>query len=96
QQQIRAWIRKLPGGDLTGYWPLRGDFEHEHDNDAEKLLADMEFTAEDNEEERRLKLDVIKVYNQRLDEREERKRFVAEHNLLDYKKPQPGSKKRSK
>lgn len=48
----------------------------------------MEFRPTDHASERQLKLDVIAVYNHRLDEREKRKRFVLEHNLLDYKKQQ--------
>ncbi|CAN0395187.1 unnamed protein product, partial [Ectocarpus sp. 13 AM-2016] len=48
----------------------------------------MEFRPTDHASERQLKLDVIAVYNHRLDEREKRKRFVIEHNLLDYKKQQ--------
>lgn len=58
----------------------------------------MEFRPTDHASERQLKLDVIAVYNHRLDERERRKRFVIEHNLLDYKKPLsgPGGKKRLK
>ena len=31
------------GVPLTGCWPLRRDFDIEHCNDAEKVLADMEF-----------------------------------------------------
>lgn len=58
-----------------------------------QLLADMKFSSEDHPIERQLKQDVIKVYNKRLDEREERKRFVLEQNLLDYKK-HPGKKRR--
>lgn len=46
----------------------------------------MEFRPTDHASEKQLKLDVITAYNQRLDEREKRKRFVIEHNLLDYKK----------
>ena len=54
----------------------------------------MEFRATDHMSEKQLKLDVIAVYNHRLDEREKRKKFVIEHNLLDYKKQQMGGKKR--
>lgn len=56
----------------------------------------MEFRPTDHATEKQLKLDVIAVYNHRLDEREKRKRFVVEHNLLDYKKPPCGSRKRLK
>lgn len=61
-----------------------------------QLLANMEFRPTDHATEKQLKLDVIAVYNHRLDEREKRKRFVVEHNLLDYKKQPCGSKKRLK
>lgn len=61
-----------------------------------QLLANMEFRPTDHASEKQLKLDVIAVYNHRLDEREKRKKFVIENNLLDYKKPPPGSKKRGR
>ena len=41
-QQVQEKISKLPGAALGGYMPLRGDFDLEHDNDAEQILADME------------------------------------------------------
>ncbi|CAN0162413.1 unnamed protein product [Ectocarpus sp. 6 AP-2014] len=88
ERLIKEWADKLPGADLSVFLPLRGDFDHEHDNAAEELLANMEFRPTDHASERQLKLDVIAVYNHRLDEREKRKRFVIEHNLLDYKKQQ--------
>lgn len=53
----------------------------------------MEFRNTDHVSERQLKLDVIAVYNHRLDERERRKRFVVDHNLLDYKKHGCGKKR---
>ncbi|CAN0228052.1 unnamed protein product, partial [Scytosiphon promiscuus] len=86
EREIREWTEKLPGADLSVYAPLRGDFDHEHDDSAEELLANMEFRPTDHASEKQLKLDVIAVYNHRLDEREKRKRFVIDHNLLDYKK----------
>ncbi|CAM9384022.1 unnamed protein product [Ectocarpus sp. 12 AP-2014] len=98
EREIREWTEKLPGADLSVYAPLRGDFDHEHDDTAEEasLLANMEFRPTDHASEKQLKLDVIAVYNHRLDEREKRKKFVIENNLLDYKKPPPGSKKRGR
>ena len=57
--------------------PKRGDFDVEHDNDAELILADMEFSDEDHESERALKLKIIEIYNSKLDERERRKKFVG-------------------
>eukprot|EP00752_Nemacystus_decipiens_P012859 g11385.t1 len=96
EREIREWVEKLPGADLSVFMPLRGDFDHEHDDAAEELLANMEFRPTDHASEKQLKLDVIAVYNHRLDEREKRKKFVIERNLLDYKKPPVGGKKRGR
>lgn len=54
-----------PGGEsvVPGYMPLRGDFDVEHDNDAELLLADMEILPTDDPAEKQLKLMVIDVFN---------------------------------
>ncbi|KAK9691248.1 hypothetical protein RND81_09G185000 [Saponaria officinalis] len=68
--------------DLSGYNPKRQEFEIEYDNDAEQLLADMEFKDTDTEAEYQLKLKVLKIYNRRLDERKRRKDFILERNLL--------------
>ncbi|XP_057542670.1 transcriptional adapter ADA2-like [Amaranthus tricolor] len=71
-----------PITDLCGYNPKRQEFETEYDNDAEQLLADMEFKETDTEAERELKLRVLRIYSRRLDERKRRKDFVLERNLL--------------
>ncbi|KAK6133189.1 hypothetical protein DH2020_033079 [Rehmannia glutinosa] len=69
--------------DSSGYNPKRHEFDVEYDNDAEQMLADMEFKDTDAEWERELKLRVIRIYNKRLDERQRRKDFIRERNLLD-------------
>ncbi|KAL7103107.1 hypothetical protein ACP275_08G160700 [Erythranthe tilingii] len=69
--------------DASGYNPKRQEFDVEYDNDAEQLLADMEFKENDTEVERELKIRVLRVYSKRLDERQRRKDFVVERNLLD-------------
>ncbi|XP_061344331.1 transcriptional adapter ADA2b isoform X3 [Gastrolobium bilobum] len=68
--------------EMSGYNPKRQEFDTEYDNDAEQLLADMEFKDTDTEEERELKLRVLRLYSKRLDERKRRKDFVLERNLL--------------
>lgn len=85
---LREKIAQLPGADLAGFMPLRQDFEFEHENSAELILADMEFADSDHPSETALKLDVIKIYNQKLDERDRRKKFVIESGLVDIKKTQ--------
>ncbi|KAF9664382.1 hypothetical protein SADUNF_Sadunf16G0012800 [Salix dunnii] len=68
--------------ELSGYNPKRQEFDPEYDNDAEQLLAEMEFKNTDTEEERELKLRVLRIYSRRLDERKRRKDFILERNLL--------------
>ena len=46
--------------------PRRGDFEFEYDNDAELLLAEMEFNDDDTEEEKVMKFRLIDIYNHKL------------------------------
>lgn len=88
EQELRERIAQLPGAELPGFMPLRGDFEIEHDNSAELLLADMEFAAHDHPSEALLKLDVIRVFNKKLDDRDERKQFVISRGIVDIKKAQ--------
>jgi hypothetical protein len=86
----------LTQSNLPGFMPLREDFETEYENDAEQFLADMEFSPEDHPSEVELKLQVIRIYNHKLEEREKRKRFVLERGLVDIKKHQQEEKKLSK
>jgi transcriptional adapter 2-alpha len=71
--------------EIVGYMPKRGDFEVEYDNDAELLLAEMEFNDDDSEEEKKMKYRLIDIYNQKLTERIRRKEFVISRKLLDLK-----------
>jgi hypothetical protein len=88
EQEIREKLASLPGAEVAGYMPLREDFDTEHNNDAEQLLVDMEFLADDHPSERLMKLKVIEIYNQRLNERDERKKFVIERGIIDVKRQQ--------
>jgi len=45
----------------------------EYDNDAELLLAELEFNDDDSEEEEQIKFNIIDIYNQKLAERNRRK-----------------------
>ncbi|CAN8324768.1 unnamed protein product [Cochlearia groenlandica] len=68
--------------ELSNYNHKRQEFDPEYDNDAEQLLAEMEFKENDTPEERELKLRVLRIYSKRLDERKRRKEFIIERNLL--------------
>ena len=49
-------IKSLPGSDLAGYMPRRGEFDIEWENDAEAIIADMEFTSNDTPQDRQIKI----------------------------------------
>lgn len=68
--------------ELSGYNSKRQEFEVEYDNDAEQLLADMEFKDTDSNGDHDLKLRVLHIYSKKLDERKRRKDFILERNLL--------------
>jgi hypothetical protein len=76
----------LLGSELAGFMPRRGDFDVEWENDAESALADMEFIQGDKPEDKELKLKVLQIYCEKLDEREKRKKFVLNRHLFDYRK----------
>jgi len=76
----------LLGSELAGFMPRRGDFDVEWENDAESALADMEFIRGDKPEDKKLKLKVLQIYCEKLDEREKRKKFVLNRHLFDYRK----------
>merc|ERR1711865_85155 len=88
--------KNVPGAELAGYMPLRGEFDVEWDNDAELILADMEFVEGEPQAERDLKLKILEIYNSKLDERAARKKFTLERGLLDFKRLQAFERKRSK
>eukprot|EP00536_Pseudo-nitzschia_multiseries_P001190 jgi/Psemu1/250307/estExt_Genewise1Plus.C_140246 len=75
----------LLGSELAGFMPRRGDFDVEWENDAETALADMEFIRGDRPEDKELKLKVLQIYCEKLDEREKRKKFVLNRHLYDYR-----------
>ncbi|CAH1425838.1 unnamed protein product [Lactuca virosa] len=83
EKKLRTSVEEGPSiTELTGYNFKRQEFEVEYDNDAEQLLADMEFKETDTDAERELKLRVLRIYSKRLDERKRRKDFILERNLL--------------
>ena len=76
----------LPGADLVGFMPRRGEFDIEWENEAESALADMEFLPSDSQQDKDLKVQVLEIYYQKQEERERRKKFILSRNLFDYRK----------
>ncbi|KAL2632549.1 hypothetical protein R1flu_004028 [Riccia fluitans] len=79
-----------------GYLPKRHEFDPEYDNDADLLLAEMEFKDNDIETDRELKLRILHIYLARLAERKRRKDFIRDRGLINSKKQAALNKKSSK
>jgi transcriptional adapter 2-alpha len=90
--------------EVQGYMPGRLEFETEYFNEAEEAVQHMQFDPGDGvlpmnpeqQQEFELKMLIMKVYNERLTARVERKKIIFEHNLLNYKVNQANDKKRTK
>ncbi|KAI8909605.1 hypothetical protein EDD86DRAFT_205837 [Gorgonomyces haynaldii] len=82
--------------DIAGFMPGRKEFDQEFDNDAEQHVKDMEFLEDDTPAEIELKCAMLNVYNTTLQRRAERKKFVFERGLQDFRKILGNEKKRSK
>ena len=77
--------------------PNRGEFDVEYENDAEMSVKDLVFrVGEEPATELEVKSTLLDIYNTKLDRRLERKRFIRDRSLLDYKRHQQIDKLRSK
>eukprot|EP01100_Stratorugosa_tubuloviscum_P014384 TRINITY_DN7671_c2_g1_i1.p1 TRINITY_DN7671_c2_g1~~TRINITY_DN7671_c2_g1_i1.p1 ORF type:complete len:490 (+),score=181.15 TRINITY_DN7671_c2_g1_i1:47-1516(+) len=72
--------------EQTGFMPKREEFEIEWENDAEQILTDLAFNDDDTAEEREIKLNVLRAYNQKLEERVRRRQFVIENKIHEQRK----------
>lgn len=70
------------GASVAGFHLKREEFEEEHANDAEQSVGDMEFLPGESQEDVELKLQVLEIYNLKLDERERRKQFLMQRPEL--------------
>ncbi|KAH0475472.1 MAG: uncharacterized protein KVP18_004030 [Porospora cf. gigantea A] len=73
----------IPRVSISGYLALRQEFEIEYDSTAELLIADLEFWETDTPMETELKLQVMAIYNWRLEQRYLRSRTIIERELPD-------------
>lgn len=82
--------------EIAGFMPLRGEFETEHENDAEVAIKDLQFTEEDSPAERQLKFTMLDIYSTVLERRAARHAFIFSHRLVEFKRQQTVDKARSK
>ncbi|KAG2435158.1 hypothetical protein HXX76_007242 [Chlamydomonas incerta] len=81
--------------DSTGFHAKRMEFDPEYDNDAETIVADMEFSEYDSPADVQMKVQMLQLYNRRLDERERRRSFLLERGLLQSGAVQAPEKRRN-
>lgn len=89
--------------EVAGYMPGRLEFESEYFNEAEEAVQHMHFSPDEGynpsggfDPETELKIVVMKIYNDRLTARTDRKRVIFAHRLLEYRKNIALEKKRTK
>ena len=78
--------QNITAREILGYRQKRNEFDIEFLNDAELELNELEFLDNDKEEDIIDKKDILKNYNIKINEREERKNFIIKKGLLDLKK----------
>ncbi len=81
--------------EISGYMPGRLEFETEVENEAEHLIKDLSFSNGDTAIDEGLKLAILEIYNTALDKREERRNFIHNTDVLEYKKNQALERKRT-
>ncbi|KAI9207154.1 uncharacterized protein BJ171DRAFT_292331 [Polychytrium aggregatum] len=82
--------------EIAGYMPGRMEFDAEYDNEAEQIVKDMVFEDADLPEDMEFKCTILNIYNGVLDRRMERKKFMFERKLLNFRQIQAAEKKRPK
>ncbi|KAI9290808.1 hypothetical protein K502DRAFT_368933 [Neoconidiobolus thromboides FSU 785] len=92
----KVWASQPSNHDVQGFMPGRLEFETEYDNEGENAIKEIAFHEDDHPEEVEFKLALLDSYNNKLNKREYRKRFLTLHNLTEYKKNQAIDKKRSR
>jgi transcriptional adapter 2-alpha len=75
--------------------PKRKDFDTEFNSEADKLISELEFgyQSDDNEESLKYKDDILILFNRIVDDRLKHKQFVIDRGILEKKRV---AKKRSK
>ena len=73
--------------EVLGARIKRGDFDNEFLNDIEVEISHLEFNENDKKKEKekelQIKMEVLKDYNLILKEREKRKKFILDKNMMD-------------
>ena len=79
--------------NALGYCQKRNEFDVEYNNDAEIELMEIEYKEDDSQNINDMYDKILFDYNNILDKREERKKFVFDNDLFDVKKQIANEKK---
>ena len=55
-------VKNTPA-EILAYMPKRNEFEFEYDNDAEQIIAELSFRENEAEDDKKLKLKILDIYN---------------------------------
>jgi hypothetical protein len=80
-----ANVVALSEAHQTGFHAKREEFDPEFDNEAETIIADLDFSKDDPPEEVETKLRLIDIYNKRLDSRAVHREYVLSRGLINVK-----------
>lgn len=75
---------QIEAADMVGYMPLRAEYDSEWENEAEFMIVDVEFASADTAARGDFKLEQLHAYNRALHERQLRRDFVQQHNLIEH------------
>eukprot|EP00835_Amoeboradix_gromovi_P002713 NODE_159_length_16647_cov_0.251390.p5 type:complete len:438 gc:universal NODE_159_length_16647_cov_0.251390:8715-10028(+) len=86
QELINKPTPSVPANhDVGGYLAGRFEFDAEYDAEAENVIKDLEILPDDSDEERRLKITLMDIYQKSLDLKYSRRMLMLERGLHDYK-----------
>jgi len=81
-------------GEELEYLAFRNDFSYDWSNDIEEYIATMVIKQDESDDIKHLKIQLLQVYDHILQERDLRKEFIFERDLLDWEKIQTERKKK--
>lgn len=67
---------------FAGYYPKRDDYEQEHNNASEALIAGIVFYDDDTLLDKKLKTAMLRIYNRKLNERQIHKEFCLKYDIV--------------
>ncbi|KAI9159244.1 Transcriptional adapter ada2 [Blastocladiella emersonii ATCC 22665] len=82
--------------DVAGYMPGRGEFETEYGNEIDEVcVRELTFEETDSKEDVDFKVMIMDIYNDKLDRKYERKKFIFDRGLQEYRQVTADERKKS-